>query len=152
MPMFTKLKPVFIIAGRELKDQFRDWRVLAPMAVLVFCFPLLMNAFAQQAVNFLNRYNANLIIDHLVPVSILIIGFFPITVSLVVALEAFVGEKERGTIEPILSSPLDDWQIYFGKLLVGVATPLIASYLSFGLYMLMVLRQDLKMPSSLMII
>lgn len=149
--MFTRLKPVFIIAGRELKDQFRDWRVLAPMAVLVLCFPLLMNAFAQQSVEFLNRYNANLIIDHLVPVSILIIGFFPITVSLVVALEAFVGEKERGTIEPILSSPLEDWQIYFGKLLVGVCTPLIASYLSFAIYMIMIVRQDLTMPSPIMI-
>jgi uncharacterized membrane protein SpoIIM required for sporulation len=71
---------------------------------------------------------------------------------LVVALEAFVGEKERGTIEPILSSPLEDWQIYFGKLLVGVSTPLIASYTSFGLYMLLVFRQNLTMPSSLMII
>jgi uncharacterized membrane protein SpoIIM required for sporulation/ABC-type transport system involved in multi-copper enzyme maturation permease subunit len=149
--MFTKLRPVFIIAGRELKDQFRDWRVLAPMLVLVLCFPILMNAFAQQTVDFLNKYNANLIIDRLVPFSILIIGFFPITVSLVVALEAFVGEKERGTIEPILSSPLEDWQIYFGKLLVGVATPLIASYLSFGLYMVMVARRDLTMPSSLII-
>lgn len=149
--MFTKLKPVFIIAGRELKDQFRDWRVLAPMAVLVICFPILMNAFAQQSVDFLNQYSANLIVDRLVPFSILIIGFFPITISLVVALEAFVGEKERGTIEPILSSPLEDWQIYFGKLLVGVVTPLIASYLSFGLYMLMVVRQDLTIPSLLTI-
>jgi uncharacterized membrane protein SpoIIM required for sporulation len=149
--MFTKLKPVFIIAGRELKDQLRDWRVLAPMAVLVLCFPLLMNAFARQSIGFINRFGGDLIIDSLVPVSILIIGFFPITVSLVVALEAFVGEKERGTIEPILSSPLDDWQIYFGKLLVGVATPLIASYLSFGIYMLLVVRQELTLPSPIMI-
>lgn len=81
------------------------------------------------------------------PFSILIIGFFPITVSLVVALESFVGEKERGTIEPLLSAPLDDWQLYFGKLLVGVATPLIASYLSIGLYLVMVSQQDLNMPS-----
>lgn len=149
--MFTKLQPVFIIAGRELKDQLRDWRVLAPMAVLVLCFPLLMNAFARQSIGFINRFGGDLIIDSLVPVSILIIGFFPITVSLVVALEAFVGEKERGTIEPILSSPLEDWQIYFGKLLVGVATPLIASYLSFAIYMLLVARQELTLPSPLMI-
>src|SRR5688572_26927782 len=150
--MFTKLKPVFIIAGRELKDQFRDWRVIAPMAVLVLCFPLLMNAFARQSVDFFQRYGGDLILDRLVPFSILIIGFFPITISLVVALEAFVGEKERGTIEPILSSPLEDWQIYFGKLMVGVATPLIASYLSFGIYILMVLRQNLTMPSALTLV
>jgi len=145
--MFNKLKLVWLVAGRELKDQFRDWRVLAPMIILVLCFPILMNEFAKQTVDFLNQYNANLILDKLVPFSILIIGFFPITISLVVALEAFVGEKERGTIEPILSAPLDDWQLYFGKFLVGVATPLVASYLSIFLYLIMVSRQGLNMPS-----
>lgn len=144
--MFSKLGPVWLVARRELRDQFRDWRVLVPMVILTLCFPFLMNEFAKQTVDFLNQYNANLILDRLVPFSIMIIGFFPITVSLVVALESFVGEKERGTIEPLLSAPLDDWQLYFGKLLVGVSTPLIASYLSIGLYMIMVSRQNLNMP------
>ncbi len=144
--MFSKLKLVWLVAGRELRDQFRDWRVLAPMMILTLCFPFLMNEFAKQTVDFLNQYNANLILERLVPFSIMIIGFFPITVSLIVALESFVGEKERGTIEPILSAPIDDWQLYFGKLLVGVATPLLASYLSIGLYLIMVSRQQLEMP------
>ena len=143
--MFSKLRLVWLVAGRELKDQFRDWRVLAPMIILVLCFPVLMNEFAKQTVDFLNQYDANLILDRFVPFSIMIIGFFPITISLVVALESFVGEKERGTIEPILSAPLDDWQLYFGKLLVGVATPLVASYLSIAAcILLMVSRQDLE--------
>ncbi|WKZ41954.1 MAG: stage II sporulation protein M [Anaerolineales bacterium] len=144
--MFSKLGPVWLVAKRELRDQFRDWRVLVPMAILTLCFPFLMNEFAKQTVEFLNQYNANLILDRLVPFSIMIIGFFPITVSLVVALESFVGEKERGTIEPLLSAPLADWQLYFGKLLVGVITPLVASYLSIALYLIMVSRQDLNMP------
>ena len=144
--MFNKLKLVWLVAGREMRDQIRDWRVLAPMLILTLCFPFLMNEFARQTVDFLNQYNANLILDRLVPFSIMIIGFFPITVSLIVALESFVGEKERGTIEPMLSAPLDDWQLYFGKLLVGVATPLIASYVSIGLYLVMVSRQNLNMP------
>ncbi|MFN8383047.1 MAG: stage II sporulation protein M [Anaerolineales bacterium] len=144
--MFNKLRLVWLVAGRELRDQFRDWRVLAPMLLLTLSFPFLMNEFAKQTVDFLNQYNANLILDRLVPFSIMIIGFFPITVSLIVALESFVGEKERGTIEPMLSAPLDDWQLYFGKLLVGVATPLMASYVSIGLYLVMVSGQDLNMP------
>jgi uncharacterized membrane protein SpoIIM required for sporulation/ABC-type transport system involved in multi-copper enzyme maturation permease subunit len=150
--MFNKLKLVWLVAGRELKDQFRDWRVLAPMLILVLCFPFLMNEFAKQTVDFLNQYQANLILDRFVPFSIMIIGFFPITISLVVALESFVGEKERGTIEPILSAPLDNWQLYFGKLLVGVATPLVASYLSIALYLIMVSRQALNMPSSIVML
>ena len=144
--MFNKLKPVWLVAGRELRDQLRDWRVLTPMVILVLCFPILMNEFAKQTVDFLNQYNANLILERLVPFSIMIIGFFPITISLVVALESFVGEKERGTIEPLLSAPLDDWQLYFGKLLVGVVTPLIASYLSIAFYLVMISRQELTIP------
>jgi len=147
--MFNKLIPVWLVAKRELRDQLRDWRVLTPMLILIVFFPILMNEFAKQTVDFLNRFNANLVLEKLVPFSIMIIGFFPITVSLVVALESFVGEKERGTIEPILSSPLDDWQMYFGKLLVGVTTPLAASYLSITLYMLMISQQTLKIPSLL---
>lgn len=144
--MFTKLGPVWLVAKRELRDQLRDWRVLIPMVTLTLCFPFLMNEFAKQTVDFLNQFNANLILERLVPFSIMIIGFFPITVSLVVALESFVGEKERGTIEPLLSAPFDDWQLYFGKLLVGVATPLVASYLSIILYMIMVSRQEIDIP------
>jgi uncharacterized membrane protein SpoIIM required for sporulation len=150
--MLSKFRLVWLVAGRELKDQFRDWRVLAPMIILIICFPFLMNEFAKQTVEFLNQYDANLILDRFVPFSIMIIGFFPITISLVVALEAFVGEKERGTIEPILSAPLDDWQLYFGKLLVGVATPLVASYLSIILYLFLVMRQDLNMPSLMVMV
>ncbi|MBI5962081.1 MAG: stage II sporulation protein M [Chloroflexi bacterium] len=145
--MFNKLRLVWLVAGRELKDQFRDWRVLTPMVILIFCFPILMNEFAKQTVDFLNQYSANLILERLVPFSIMIIGFFPITISLVVALESFVGEKERGTIEPMLSAPLDNWQLYFGKLLVGVVTPLVASYLSIAFYLVMISRQHLVMPS-----
>jgi uncharacterized membrane protein SpoIIM required for sporulation len=144
--MFTKFRPVWLVAVRELRDQFRDWRVLSPMIILILSFPFLMNEFAKETVKFLNQYNADLILDRFVPFSIMVIGFFPITVSLVVALESFVGEKERGTIEPLLSSPLENWQLYFGKLLVGVITPLVASYLSIALYLLLVARQDLNFP------
>ena len=65
--MFNKLRPVWLVAGRELKDQFRDWRVLTPMIILVIAFPFLMNEFAKQTVDFLNQYEANLILDRLVP-------------------------------------------------------------------------------------
>jgi uncharacterized membrane protein SpoIIM required for sporulation/ABC-type transport system involved in multi-copper enzyme maturation permease subunit len=142
---------MWLVSVRELRDQFRDWRVLAPMVVLTLGFPFLMNIFANQTVDFLNQFNANLIVERFVPFSIMIIGFFPITVSLVVALESFVGEKERGTIEPLLSAPLDDWQLYFAKLLVGAVTPLIASYLATALYLVMIYREGIALPSAALI-
>ncbi|GMV34496.1 MAG: hypothetical protein AMXMBFR60_23250 [Chloroflexota bacterium] len=150
--MFNKLRPVWLVARRELRDQFRDWRVLLPMLILTLCFPFLMNEFAKETVDYLNQFNANLVLERLVPISIMIIGFFPITVALVVALESFVGEKERGTIEPLLTAPFDDWQLYFGKLLVGAITPLIASYTSIGLYLWMIHRQGLTFPDGMVML
>lgn len=150
--MFSRLRPVWLLARRELRDQFRDWRVITPMVILVLCFPFLMNEFAKQTVDFLNQFDAGLILQRLVPFSMMIIGFFPITVSLVVALESFVGEKERGTIEPLLSAPLDDWQLYFGKLLVGTMTPLIASYFSIAIYLVLISRQGLEFPPLIIMI
>src|SRR5512139_3017575 len=117
--MWASLKPVWLVARRELRDQLRDWRVLFPLVVLTLGFPFLMNGVAEATVAFVKRYGADLVIDSLVPFSILIIGFFPNTISLVVALESFVGEKERGTIEPLLNAPLKNWHLYCGKLIVG---------------------------------
>jgi uncharacterized membrane protein SpoIIM required for sporulation/ABC-type transport system involved in multi-copper enzyme maturation permease subunit len=144
--MLLDLKMIWLISRRELRDQFRDWRILFPLLILTLSFPLLMNEVAGQAVSFFAKYGANLIADRLVPFSILIIGFFPITISLVVALESFVGEKERGTIEPLLSAPLENWHLYFGKLMIGVITPLAASFASIAFYLGMVYHQKLQMP------
>ncbi len=145
--MFNDLRMIWLVAGRELRDQFRDWRILFPLSVLTLSFPFLMNEVARQAVGFFAKYGTTLIAARLIPFSILIIGFFPITISLVVALASFVGEKERGTIEPLLSAPLENAHLYFGKLLIGVLTPLTASYVSIGLYLGMVSHQGLQMPS-----
>jgi len=139
---------IWLVARRELRDQFRDWRILFPLIVLTLAFPFLMNEVARQAVAFFAKYGTNLIAGRLIPFSILIIGFFPITISLVVALESFVGEKERGTIEPLLSAPLENAHLYFGKLLVGALTPLTASYASIALYLVMVSRQRLQLPEA----
>jgi len=138
--------PVWLVTKRELRDQLRDWRILFPLVVLTLVFPLLMNEVARSAVEFVSRYGGTLLVDRLVPFSVLIIGFFPITISLVVALESFVGEKERGTIEPLLSTPLEDWQMYVGKLLIGVLTPLTASLTAIGFYLIIVSRQRIEMP------
>jgi uncharacterized membrane protein SpoIIM required for sporulation len=138
--------PVWLVTKRELRDQLRDWRILFPLIVLTLVFPLLMNEVARSAVEFVGRYGGTLLVDRLVPFSVLIIGFFPITISLVVALESFVGEKERGTIEPLLSTPLKDWHMYAGKLLIGVLTPLTASLVAIGFYLIIVSRQKIEMP------
>ena len=147
--MKEKLQYVWLLSRRELRDQLRDWRILLPLLILTIGFPFLMNFVAYYAIQLTNQYGGDLIVDRLVPFSILTIGFFPITISLLGALESFVGEKERGTIEPLLSLPLADWQLYLGKLIVGITSPLISSFASIGIYIFMVSRQGLVLPEPL---
>jgi len=146
--MRHNLSAIWMVARREFTDQFRDWRIVVPMLVLVTVFPFIADDTTRQAVNFMNRYGGSIILDHLIPFVVLVIGFFPLSFTLVVALESFVGEKERGTIEPLLSSPLDDLHLYLGKLLVGISTPLVFSYTSIGIYLLLVSRREVAFPSA----
>jgi uncharacterized membrane protein SpoIIM required for sporulation len=144
--MTKKFGMAWLITKRELMDQMRDWRILIPMIVLTAFFPYLMTVAARTATDYINQFGAELIAERILPFLILVVGFFPVTVSLVVALEAFVGEKERGTIEPLLTSPLADWQLYVGKLMAGTIVPLTVSYIGIALYMFGLWRQGIKWP------
>jgi uncharacterized membrane protein SpoIIM required for sporulation/ABC-type transport system involved in multi-copper enzyme maturation permease subunit len=130
-----------IVTRREIRDQFRDWRIIAPILVLTLFFPGLMNFVAEQIIEFMQGYDVPIIGDRLIPFLLMVVGFFPISVSLVIALESFVGEKERRSIEPLLSSPLTDFQLYIGKLAAVMVPPLLASFLGITVYLIGVYRQ-----------
>ncbi len=141
---------IWLVAKREFQDQFRDWRIIVPMFMLVSLFPFVADVTTRQAIGFMNRFGGELILNRVIPFVVLVIGFFPLSFTLIVALESFVGEKERGTIEPLLSSPLEDREMYLGKLLVGVITPLLFSYGSIILYLLLLARRAVEFPSAYM--
>lgn len=130
------LSGIFLVAAREVREQFRDWRIIFPIVVLTLFFPVLMNYTANRLVNFVQQYDAPIIGERLIPFLLMVVGFFPMSISLVIALESFVGEKERLTIEPLLCTPLTDTQLYFGKLLASLTPPLLASYLGTLVYLI----------------
>ncbi len=132
----TSLRMALVVTRREVRDQLRDWRIIFPVVVLTLVFPSLMNFTARQAVNFVQKYDAPIVAERLIPFLLMVVGFFPISVSLVIALESFVGEKERHSIEPLLCSPLTDGQLYLGKLLAAMVPPLLASYLGILVYLI----------------
>lgn len=144
--MFEQISPALVIARREVRDQLRDWRIIFPVVCLTIFFPFLMNFTAQVMLDFVNRYGANIIGERLVPFLLMIVGFFPISVSLVIALESFVGEKERGSIEPLLNTPLKDWQLYLGKLLSSTVPPLFSSFLGMSVYLAGLRIQGIPWP------
>jgi uncharacterized membrane protein SpoIIM required for sporulation/ABC-type transport system involved in multi-copper enzyme maturation permease subunit len=134
----SSLSTALIITRRELRDSLRDWRILIPILILTLIFPFLMDITATAARNFVLRYGgANAIIaERLNPFLLMIVGFFPISFSLVIALETFVGEKERNSLEPLLSMPVSDGELYLGKMLAALLLPLAASYLGITVYLI----------------
>lgn len=146
------LAGAWVIARREIRDQLRDWRILTPIIILTLFFPLLMNFTAQQAVDFVARYGAPVIGDRLIPFLLMVVGFFPISISLVIALESFAGERERLSLEPLLATPLSDLELYFGKMLASVVPPLSAAYMGILVYLLgLFLRLDWRPEPVLLI-
>lgn len=123
------------VTRRELRDTLRDWRIVAPIVLLTLVFPIIMNFTAAAAQDFVQQYGAEIIGDRFIPFLLMIVGFFPISFSLVVALETFVGERERKSIEALLCTPLSNGQLYLGKMLAAMLPPLGAAYMGIVLYL-----------------
>lgn len=142
--MISTLSPIqkndwqmaMVITRREVRDSFRDWRIVIPIIILTIAFPGLMNFTAGRLLGFVQNYGAEIIGNQLIPFLLLIVGFFPMSFSLIIALETFVGEKERRSLEPLLATPLSNTQLYIGKMLAALIPPLMASYLGMGVYLL----------------
>jgi uncharacterized membrane protein SpoIIM required for sporulation/ABC-type transport system involved in multi-copper enzyme maturation permease subunit len=127
---------VWRLMRRELRDTLRDWRMITPIVILTLVFPVIMTVTARAAQSFVNRFGTPLIGERLIPFLLLIVGFFPISFSLVIALETFVGERERKSLEPLLATPLTDGQLYLGKMLASMFPALMAAYLGISVYLL----------------
>ncbi|MFN8379475.1 MAG: stage II sporulation protein M [Anaerolineae bacterium] len=132
----TTLVNAMIITRREVRDSLRDWRIIGPIVTLTFLFPFLAQFFANQLTGFVASYGASIIADRTIPFLLMIVGFFPISISLVIALETFVGEKERRTLEPLLSTPMTNTELYIGKSVAAMVPPLLASYGGMFVYLM----------------
>jgi uncharacterized membrane protein SpoIIM required for sporulation/ABC-type transport system involved in multi-copper enzyme maturation permease subunit len=130
-----QLSLVLVITRREIRDTMRDWRLVVPIVLLTLVFPVLLNLVAKVTLNYVRQYKASVIGEQTIPFLLLVVGFFPISFSLVIALETFVGEKERQSLEPLLATPLSNTQLYLGKTLAAMIPPVLASYLGIFVYL-----------------
>lgn len=130
------LAMALVITRRELRDSLKDWRILTPIIILTLVFPFLMDFTSRWATNWVSQFTDPILVERINPFLLMIVGFFPISFSLIIALESFVGEKERNSIEPILSMPLSDLELYLGKMLSSLLLPLLASYLGITVFLI----------------
>ncbi len=129
------LRNALIVTRREVRDSLRDWRIMVPIFILTLVFPLLANTLTRVFTSFFEDNGAQDLLPALLPLMPMVVGFFPVSISLVIALETFVGEKERRSLEPLLSTPLTNTELYLGKTFAAMLPPLLASYTGMVIYM-----------------
>jgi uncharacterized membrane protein SpoIIM required for sporulation/ABC-type Na+ efflux pump permease subunit len=122
---------ILTIVRREVREMLGDWRVVAPIVLLTLVLPQLLVAAASQVVRFAGDEG---LAARLVPFAALLVGFIPASFSLIAALESFVGERERNSLESLLAMPLSDAELYLGKLGSSLLTPLTSSLTAMAVF------------------
>jgi uncharacterized membrane protein SpoIIM required for sporulation len=119
------LRKADLVARRDLRDATSELRLILAMVALTLAIPL-GSAIGIRALAYFGGGTA--VIDRLAVVGAFFVVFIPASFSLVLALEAFVGERERTTLEVLLSTPLRESEIYVGKVLAVLAVSLALCY------------------------
>ena len=125
-----------LVAIRDLRDAAGDLRLALAMGGLALVIPV----FCAFGIRGLAYYGGgvNTIVERLTVVGAFFVVFLPASFSLVLALESFVGERERATLEVLLSTPLREAEIYAGKVASVLLISLSLCYGGLAVYCLAV--------------
>jgi len=111
------LTGTFVIMRRELRALLQDRRSVTMMGIFGLLLPILV---ANGALG--SKEKPALVLGILTEVLV-----FPYIAGLQAALTAFVGEREHGTLGPLLATPLANVSIFAGKLLGAAYVPSLAT-------------------------
>ncbi len=114
-----------IVARRDLRDAASELRLILAMVALTVAIPVGC-AIGVRGLAIFGGGTA--VVDRLALVGAFFVVFIPASFSLVLALESFVGERERTTLEVLVSTPLKEAEIYAGKVAAVLAVSLSLCY------------------------
>lgn len=127
---------VRVIATKEFRDRIRNRWVLA-VAIIFSLFALAIAYFGAAQQGSVGFQSIDITIASLVS---LVIYLVPL-IALILGYDAIVGEKERGSLELLLSMPITRFEILLGKFL-GLSAALASStVLGFGVGVLLLASQ-----------
>jgi ABC-2 type transport system permease protein len=155
-------RTIWAIARKDLYEVRHNRMVWGPMVVLpvVFCLvlPLLLIILPQTTPSMGEDPDIARMLESLSPsvqaqlegldgnqqMIVMILGYMfaplflmlPIMTASTIGTNSFVGEKERKTMEGLLYTPASDRELFTGKMLAAVIPALIITWISFGVYTL----------------
>jgi ABC-2 type transport system permease protein len=121
------LAGTFVVMRRELRALLQDRRSVTMMVIFGLVLPIVI---ANGALG--SRAQPAVVLGIMTEVLV-----FPYIAGLQAALTAFVGEREHGTLGPLLATPLANSSIFAGKLLgAGYVPSLATSAIGFTAFLL----------------
>lgn len=126
----TRVRAVVV---KEIRDYRRNRFIATTMAVMPILFMVapIVTIFGVPASAPTAKINAG------VGVSVLYLTLIPALVPAVVASYAVVGEREQGTLEPVLTTPVRREELLVGKALAAFLPTLVISYVMYGVFLAM---------------
>ncbi|HSS62234.1 MAG TPA: stage II sporulation protein M [Candidatus Limnocylindrales bacterium] len=118
-------RKAFLVASRDLRDAVSELRLVVAMVALTVAIPVGSGSGVRALAAF---GGGTAVVNRLALVGAFFVVFIPASFSLVLALESFVGERERTTLEVLLSTPLREAEIYAGKVAAVLAVSLALCY------------------------
>ena len=116
---------------KEVRDYRRNRFVLSTMTMVpvVFIIAPLIQLFVANATADTTR------LDTRIGLSMVYLLVIPVTVPAVLASYSVVGEREQGTLEPILTTPIRRGEFLIGKALAAFVPAIVISYAVFGIFL-----------------
>ncbi len=133
-PRLDRRKAV-LVATRDFRDAISELRLIAAMIALTLAIPI-GAALGVRGLAYFGGGTA--VVNRLSLVGAFFVVFIPASFSLVLALESFVGERERTTLEVLLSTPLKEAEIFAGKVVAVLGVSLTLCYGGLLVYCLIV--------------
>lgn len=119
------------VLRKELRDYRRNRFVLVTMGLVPVIF--LVAPVIQLLVA--NATGTTAQLDTRIGLSMVYLLVIPVTVPAVLASYAVVGEREQGTLEPLLTTPIRRDELLIAKAMAAFAPAVVISYAVFGLFL-----------------
>lgn len=165
--MFGSLNKILLVAKKDWIEISRNWQVLIPviavpvffsmaLPIITYLFPAnldsltvlqnLYHALPDYAKERLQLFNGEQLAFYMESIFFFAPFFLviPLISSSVIASDSFAGEKERKTMESLLATPLTDFELFFGKVLVSFLASIFSTFASFLVYAIVVDQLSLK--------
>jgi len=119
------------IVQKELRDYRRNRFVIYTMSFLplVFIAAPMVQIFTIRASITTSKFDAH------IGLALLYMLILPAIIPSVLSAYSVVGEREQGTLEPILTTPIHSEEFLIGKALAALLPTLTVAYVIFGLFL-----------------